>query len=98
MKVHINRSGYKSPLIKVLPIQKFYKAVLLLLDVDSLTCSSNIVSFAQALLSSEEFQTTGIPQFTLLLWGHIKTAKSKNCVNQCPDQGYLVVLKGRKVG
>ena len=38
---------------------------------------------------------TGIPRFTLLMWGHIKkTAESKKCVNR----GYLVVIKGNKIG
>ena len=37
---------------------------------------------------------TGIPWFTLLMWGHIKNAESKNCANQ----DYLVVLKGIKIG
>ena len=38
---------------------------------------------------------TGIPRFTLLMWGHIKdTRKAKTArVNQ----GYLVVLKRRKI-
>ena len=36
---------------------------------------------------------TGMPGFTLLIWGHIKNAESRNHVNQ----GYLVVLKGRKI-
>ena len=36
-----------------------------------------------------------IPRFTLLMWGHTqKKHGSKNCVNR----GYLVVLKGRKIG
>ena len=40
-------------------------------------------------------QNTGIPRFTLLMWGHIKKmAESESRVNQ----GYLVVLKGRKIG
>ena len=40
-------------------------------------------------------QFTGIPRFTLLMWGHIKKpAESKNRVNR----GYLVVLKGWKIG
>ena len=40
------------------------------------------------------FQSTGIPRFTLLMWRHKKKRGSKNLVNQ----GYLVVLKGRKIG
>ena len=39
------------------------------------------------------YYCTGIPLFTLLMWGHIKKPESKNRVNQ----GYLVVLKGRKI-
>ena len=36
---------------------------------------------------------TGIPRFTLLMWGHIKkNEESENRVNR----GYLVVLNGRK--
>ena len=36
---------------------------------------------------------TGIPQFTLSMWGH-KNAESENRVNQ----GYLIsLLKGRKI-
>ena len=37
---------------------------------------------------------TGIPQFILLMWGHTQKTQTKNCVNR----GYLVVLKGRKIG
>ena len=34
---------------------------------------------------------TGIPRFTLLMWGHKKQNRgSRNCVNR----GYLVVLNG----
>ena len=37
---------------------------------------------------------TGIPQFTLSMWGY-KNAESENRVNQ----GYLIsLLKGRKIG
>ena len=42
------------------------------------------------------YYITGIPRFTLLMWGHIKkNAESENCKNR----GYLllVVLKARKI-
>ena len=37
---------------------------------------------------------TGIPRFTLLMWGHLKNAESEKRING----GYLVVLKERKKG
>ena len=44
---------------------------------------------------SKQKYSTGIPRFTLLMWGlKKKNRRSKNRVNQ----GYLVVLKGRKIG
>ena len=55
------------------------------------TLISNIYCF---FLNSVE-PGTGIPRFMLLMWGHQKnTTEAKNRVNQ----GYLVVLKGRKIG
>ena len=58
------------------------------LDMVSITGSSR----AKGHFLNHEY--TGIPRFTLLMWGHTKNRGSKNRLNR----GYLVALKGRKKG
>ena len=49
---------------------------------------------AKKSLGKTVFECTGIPRFTLLMWGHIKkNAESENRINR----GYLVVLRGDRI-
>ena len=45
-------------------------------------------------MSAAYFAIQAIPQFMMLMWGRIKNVESKNCGNR----GYLVAIKGRKIG
>ena len=48
----------------------------------------------KVLLKILTIQSTGIPRFTLLMWGHTKKPWKQKPINQ----GCLVVQKGRKIG
>ena len=60
-------------------------------------CLTNFhwISIVSFLIHSDlDSLPTGIPRFTLLMVGQKKKRRSINLVNQ----GYLIVLKGRKIG
>ena len=60
-------------------------------------CLTNFhwISIVSFLIHSDlDSLPTGIPRFMLLMVGQKKKRKSINLVNQ----GYLIVLKGRKIG